>query len=73
MRGKTPLKGYDVKTFLFALNGHRFHLPGTRIYEEDGDLIYECPHCGTHGIPRHKANWVKTLIAFEKEPRVKRC
>ena len=42
---------------LYDANGNPFHLPATEIYEEpDGELTYECPHCGLHSVPRQMAS-----------------
>ena len=39
---------------MYDANGNPFHLPGTQIHKElDGELTYECPHCGLHSVPRH--------------------
>jgi hypothetical protein len=40
--------------FVYDANGNPFHLLGTQIHEQpDGELTYECPHCGLHPVPRH--------------------
>lgn len=37
---------------LLYAKGQPFHAPGTKIYEEaDGEMIFECPHCGCKDVP----------------------
>jgi hypothetical protein len=39
---------------IYDANGNPFHLPGTEIYKEsDGELTFECPHCGLRAVPGH--------------------
>jgi len=50
---------------LLYVNGLPFHLPGTLIFEEaDGDLVYECPHCGCRPVPRH---WMASLRRYARK------
>jgi hypothetical protein len=38
--------------FIYDPDGDPFHLAGTRIYrDQDGGLVYDCPHCGRHPVP----------------------
>jgi hypothetical protein len=41
-----------MKSYLYDAAGRPYHAAGTRIHRDaDGNLVYDCPHCGRHWVP----------------------
>jgi hypothetical protein len=39
---------------IIYVHGKPFHLPRTIVYQEpNGELTFECPHCGPRPVPLH--------------------